>query len=132
MEVKKVDNIIASADKAVHEGNYKGAISMAEPLLKGEKKKTLSPLQEARVHHFVCAAYRFIGEYRTALPHAKRYLELAAQLRGKGSLGHAIALQELGLVETKLKDGKSAKKRFNDALAILKELGMEKSVEYGG
>ena len=56
MDVKSVDDIIASAKKALREGNYKGTISMLEPLLKGEKKKTLSPKQEMDVHHIVCGA----------------------------------------------------------------------------
>lgn len=52
------------------------------------------------------------------------------QLCGKGSEAHAT-LSELGRVETGLKDFKSAKKRFNDAMAIYKELWMEKSAGYG-
>src|SRR3990167_5308408 len=132
MDVKNnVDDIIDSADKAFEEGNYKSVISLLEPLLKGKKKKTLSPSQERDAVGLMSTAFRFLHDYKSALPHAKRYLQLEIQVCGKGSKEHAIALQEVGLVETGLKDYKGAKRRFNDAMAIFKELGMETSLQYG-
>lgn len=41
-----------------------------------------------------------------------------------------MGFESPGLAETGLKDFKSAKKRFNDATTIYKDLGMEKSAEY--
>ena len=104
---------------------------MVEPLLKGEKKKTLSPQQERLVGIILGKSMNFLGNHKSALPHMKRAVELSIQLSGKGSKHHATALNGLGQVEMGLKDYKSAKKRFNDMKAIYKELGMEKSVRYG-
>jgi hypothetical protein len=70
-------------------------------------------------------------DVQAALPHAKRGLKLAPEVAGKGSLGHAMAVQELGAVELGLKDFISAKNRFNDFIAMLKSLGMENSADYG-
>src|SRR3990167_5593259 len=103
MDVKSLDDIIASADVEGQKGNYKSVIAMLEPLLKGEKKKTLSPSQEMEAVSRLCGAFRFLDNCKAALPHAKRWSELAILLDGKGSKEHAFALQELGLVETMLK-----------------------------
>src|SRR3990167_6805199 len=126
-----VDDIIDSASDAMDEGNYKEAIAMVEPLLKKEKKKTLSPLQEMGVRDVLAQCYRLLDDVKSALPHSMRGLELNIQLYGKGSKEHAMALKGVGMVERNLKDFKGAKKRFNDAMAIYKEVGMEKSDEYG-
>ena len=91
--INNVDDIIASANKAFREGNYKGALSLLEPLLKKEKRKTLSPMQELAVASTCSGAHRCLANYKTAFPHAKRVLELAIQLC-KGSKEHADVLQE--------------------------------------
>src|SRR3990167_2667628 len=126
-----VDDIIKSANGAMDEGNYKEAIAMVEPFLKKEKKKTLSPTQEKGVRDVLAQGYYLLGDAKSALPHSMREVELTIQLYGKGSEGHANALQAVGIVDTKFKNFKSATKRFNDAMAIYKALGMERSVEYG-
>ena len=95
---------------------------MLERILKGEKKKTLSPKQEMDVHHIVCGAYRLIQECRSALPHAKRFLDLVILHGGKGSIEHASALRELGRVERGLKDFKSATKPYHLTILIFKLL----------
>ena len=127
MDVKdnKLDEIIASAEKAFGDGNYKSVISMVEPHLK-ERKKTLSLMQEIHLRNVLGKCYYHLHDAKSALPHSMRGLELAIQLCGKGSKEHAVALQAFGMVESELKDFKSATKRYNDAKAILKELVMEK------
>src|SRR3990167_10843598 len=72
-----------------------------------------------------------LGNHKAALPHAKRAVELSIQMYGKGSEYHATTLSGLGQMEMGLKDYKSAQKHFDDAMAIFKELGMEKRVGYG-
>src|SRR3990167_970318 len=126
-----VDGAIDSAAKLFQEGNYKGSIALLEPFLKGEKKKTLSPVQEYVVVAALGKTNELLGNHKAALLHVKRNVELSVQLYGKGSKDHASALNGLGQIETVLKDYKSAKKHFNDAGAIYKELGTEKSAEYG-
>src|SRR3990167_7353032 len=70
-----VVDIITSALKALNEGNYKPAIALVEPLLKGKKKKMLSPEEEQLALSVVGKSYEFLGNFKAALPHAKRYLE---------------------------------------------------------
>lgn len=63
MDVKiNVNDIIASAEKAFHEGNYKPVIALLEPLLKGEKKKTLLPTQELNAIILLSSVFRFLGD----------------------------------------------------------------------
>src|SRR3990167_3958448 len=100
--------IIDTARKAYMEGNYKGSIALLEPLLKGEKKKTLSPEQERIVVGLLSNVFRFFDDNKSALPHARRRLELSIQLNGKVSDEHASALESMGLAEAELKDFKSA------------------------
>src|SRR3990167_4840758 len=126
-----VNDAIDSAAKLFQEGNYKGSIALLEPFLKGEKKKTLSPVQEYVVVAALGKSNELLGNHKAALLHVKRSVELSVQLYGKGSKDHALALNGLGQIETVLKDYKSAKKHFNDAGAIHKELGTEKSAEHG-
>jgi len=126
-----VDDIIACANKMYGEGNYRGAVAALEPLLRKERRKTLSPAQELDVVYVSNNSYRFLDQPKAALPHMKRALELTIQVNGKGSKGHASALHGLGLLERELKDYPSAKMRFKEGLAILVALGEEKSPDYG-
>src|SRR3990167_2569438 len=98
-----MDDIIDSANDAKDEGNYKEAIAMVEPLLKKEKKKTLSPKQEMDVRDVLSQCYHLLDDGKSALPHSMRKLELTIQLYGKGSKEHARALSGLGMVERDLK-----------------------------
>src|SRR3990167_8179847 len=112
---------INRVDKMFGEGNYKGAIAVLEPLLRKWRKKT--PKQEWEVAAALSASYRFWDEPRAALPHARRNLQRAKELCGKGSKEHADALIDLGVVKMQLKDFASAKKKFHHGAVILVKLG---------
>src|SRR3990167_8978291 len=117
------EKILASGLELLKKGDYKRAIALVEPLLKGGKKKTLSLEDENAVVMILGKSYQLLGNYKAALPHAKRAVELSIQMYGKGSEYHATTLIGLGQMEIGLKDYKSAQKHFDDAMAIFKELG---------
>lgn len=120
-------DIMKASLKLIDEGDFRGANSLLEPLLKRDKRKTLSPDEECDAVGLVGKNYQRLGMHKAALPFAMKHLELTIQLYEKGSMDHAIALDWVGQVQTELQDFKSAKKHFKDALAIYKDLGMEKS-----
>ena len=89
MDTKKnnnVDNVIESALKLRQEGNYKGSNALLEPLLK--EKKTLSPSQECNVVLVCMKNYELLWDCKSALPHAKKGVDLSIQVFGKGSEEH--------------------------------------------
>jgi tetratricopeptide (TPR) repeat protein len=71
-------------------------------------------------------------DYKAALPHAQRRLILEQQLHAPRSLEHAHALEELCMVQRGLKDFPASRKAIAEALAIMDELGLQQSEEYGG
>jgi tetratricopeptide (TPR) repeat protein len=76
--------------------------------------------------------YRCLLDFKAALPHAQRWEALTVQLCGPRSKHHAVALEELCTVHTGLKDYPTARKAIGEALAIMEELGLQQSEEYGG
>ncbi len=52
---------------AVNAGNYRGALALLVPLLRAKEK--LSPQQELEVVSWLSACYRFMRDFKAALPH---------------------------------------------------------------
>ena len=130
MDVKSpVDEAIAQAEKEFDAGNYRGAVALMLPLLRAKDK--LSPRQELTVAHWLSTSYRFLGDYKVALPHVQRVLVLAQEVFGPRSPGHAVALGELCMLHTGLKAFPAARKAIVEALAIMDELGLQQDERYG-
>src|SRR3990167_880153 len=68
MDVEKnnVDDIIKSAEDAREKGNYKEAISILEPLLKGERKNCLSAKDERTIVRILSDSHRFMEDFKRA------------------------------------------------------------------
>jgi tetratricopeptide (TPR) repeat protein len=126
-----VNEIIVSAKMMLDKGNYRGAIAAVEPLVQKKRRKTLSLNQEFNVVDVLGRCYQALLDFKSARPHVKRLLKLTIKHFGKGSKEHAIASTGLGSIERELKNYSLAKIQFNKGLAILVELGEEKSLEYG-
>ncbi len=105
------------------QANYRGALALLLPLLRAEKK--LLPQQELGVMGCLSNCYRFLGNFKAALPHVRRELVLTKQLFGARSKEHAWALQGLCMVHRGLKAFPEARKAIGEALAIMEELGEE-------
>jgi tetratricopeptide (TPR) repeat protein len=124
-----VNKAIRAAQKEFEAGNYRGALALLLPLLRAKEK--LSPQQEIEVVNWLNICYRFLDDYKAALPHKQRGLVLTKQLFGARSKEHAWALQGLCMVHTGLKAFPKARKAIGEALAIMEELGLQQDEEYG-
>jgi hypothetical protein len=63
-----VEETIRAVDKEYHAGNYRGAVALLLPLLRAKEK--LSPQQERKVVRLLSDFYRFVDDYKAALPRA--------------------------------------------------------------
>jgi hypothetical protein len=124
-----VDATTRAAKKEYDAGNYRGALALLVPLLRAKEK--LSPQQELKVVRRLSNCYRFLYDYKTALPHAQRGLVLTKQLFGARSKEHAMALWGLCMVNRGLKAFPEARKAVGEALAIMEELGLQQDEECG-
>jgi hypothetical protein len=86
-----VDKTIQAAKKEREAGNYRAALALLLPLLRAKEK--LSPLQELKVVKWLSDCYRFLDDYKAALPHQQRVLVVTKQLCGARSKEHAVALK---------------------------------------
>lgn len=129
-----VNCILRDAWDSYDAGRYRQIISMLTPLFKKKKKKnkTLTPEQECRASKLLGMCHRMLVDFKAALPYAKRCLKLAPKVWPEDSVNFVNAIAELGDTELGLKDYIPAKSHFNEAIAILKALGMENSADYGG
>jgi tetratricopeptide (TPR) repeat protein len=105
------------------------ALALLLPLLRAKVK--LSPQQELDVVDGLSNCYRFLDDYKAALPHKQRGLVLTKQLFGARSREHAWALQWLCRVRGGLKAFPKARKAIGEALAIMEELGLHQDEQYG-
>jgi tetratricopeptide (TPR) repeat protein len=130
MDVRRtsVDETIGQAEKARDAGNYRGAVSLLQPLL----KEKLSPQQERDVVMWLSSCYRSLNDYKAALPHAQRGVVLVQEVHGSRSLNHALALKGLCIVQCGLKDFIAARKTIAEALAIMGERALQQDEHYGG
>jgi tetratricopeptide (TPR) repeat protein len=127
--MSSVGEAVAQAVKEFNAGNYRGALELLRPFLLAREK--LSPQQELAVVGVASECYRFLLDFKAALPLAQRCVVLAQQLAGLRSLRHAQALQELCVVQTGLKNSVAASKAIKEALAIMEALGLQCHEGYG-
>ncbi len=88
-------------------------------------REKLSPLQERNVLWLASGCYRFLDDFKAALPLAQRRVVLEQELAGPRSLGHAETLWQLSMVHRGLEDFVAARKAIKEALAIMEELGLQ-------
>ncbi len=125
-----VDATIVRSLMEFDAGNYRGAVALLE-LLRPRAKEKLSPQQECNVVGWLSTCYRFLDDFKAALPHAQRLLALQQQLHGPRSWQHAEALKGLSMVQRKLKAFPQARKAITEALSIIDELGHQQDEQYG-
>ncbi len=95
------------------------------------KRKKLSPQQEYEAVVGLGGCYRFLDDFKAALPHVARAVVLAQLLYGPRSLGHAKALKELCMVQAGLKAFPAARKAIAEALTIMEERGLQQHEQFG-
>jgi hypothetical protein len=66
-----VDETFEQARKEFHVGNYRGAVSLLDPLLRHRAKEKTSPQQECDVVGWLSDCYRMLSDEKAALPHAQ-------------------------------------------------------------
>ncbi len=132
MDVRgSVDETLGQAAKEYKAGDYRGAVALLEPLLRPRAKEKLSPQQESNVVGWLSTCYRFLFDFKAALPHVQRLLALEKQLHGPLSLQNATALKGLCMVQRGLKAFPQARKAITEALGIMDELGLQQDEQYG-
>jgi hypothetical protein len=114
-----VDETLEQAVKEFKAGNYRGAVALLRPLLRPRAKEKLSLQQECGVVAWLSACYRFLGDYKSALPLAQRQVALEQQLHSPRSRQHAVALKVLCMVQRQLKAFPQARKGIAEALGIM-------------
>jgi tetratricopeptide (TPR) repeat protein len=132
MDVRgSVDETIGQVVQEFNVGNYRGAVSLLEPLLRPRAKEKLSPQQECDVVACLSSSYGFLSDEKSALPHTQRWVALEKQLHGPRSQHRAVALKVLCMVHRGLQAFPQARKAITEALGIMDELGLQQDEEYG-
>jgi tetratricopeptide (TPR) repeat protein len=118
------DAAVSAATKAWREGAYLSAVDVLKPWAGGQK--VLRPSRQRDVEFWMSRCHRFLFNFKEALLHAERSVELSSQPTtfGPRSREHAVALRELSMVRRGLKEYPAARKNLVEALAIMEERGL--------
>jgi len=109
-------------------GNYRSALNLLRPLLRQAKAL---PDVEYVVTRLLSISYSALDQPKIALPHTQRYVALAQELYGPGSVKYAKALKALCAVHQGLQDYPEARRVINQTLAIMEDSGNAQTEEYG-
>ncbi len=123
-----VDQVLEHALAEYAMGNYRTVVELLVHKY-WDPQQEFTAVQDMYVAILLSGSYRGLLDFAAALPHAQRYVRLAA--RKARSLDHALALKGLCMVQLGLRIP-TARSTLAEALAIMEERGLQLDEQYGG
>jgi long-chain acyl-CoA synthetase len=122
-----VDEALSIAAEEWRKANYRRGVEALQPFA---GVNDVAPRQAMDVSHWLSRCYRFLFDFKTALPHGERSVQLARS-HWPRSREHAVALKEVSMVHRGLKDFPAAREAIVEAQTIMEEHGLQTDETYG-